>query len=289
MRDFRSVRHTILSAAALLGAVALPARAQSGPGPVAVGISAAAFDWTGGHAEQALGAIVQLAPTPWLVLGANPTLLRVSDPRAGDAQAGFGDLPAYAGLTHQWNAPWQPVLGVAGVVTFPTGDASRGLGRGESLVSAEGALALSPLSVLTVRGGASRLLRVGGERPTGVATTALFGDAVLLAGARSNVSIGYALELRGDAPATYDPARAISATLVHALAGQTALTLSAARTLRGAGPTWSFAIGIGSAFSGLSPVGATSPAARSSGGSMREGPGKLLPVGVPTCGLGGGC
>src|SRR5512146_2123140 len=108
MRDLRSVHHTILSAAALLGTVALPVLAQSGTGPVSVGVTAAAFDWSGGHAEQALGAIVQLSPAPWLVLGANPTLLRVSDPSITDAQAGLGDLPAYLGLTHQWNAPLHP-------------------------------------------------------------------------------------------------------------------------------------------------------------------------------------
>lgn len=287
MRDLRSFRGTILTAA-LLGAAAAPVAAQSGA--VSFGVTAAAFGWSGGHDEQALGAIVQLSPAPWLVLGANPTLLRVTDPGTADARVGFGDLPAFVGATHQWNAPWSPVLGVAGVVSLPTGDSSRGLGRGQSLVSAEGALALSPLSVLTLRGGASRLLRVGGDAPSGVATTALFGDAVLLAGARSNVSVGYALELRGDAPSTYEPARAINATLVHALAGQTAVTISAARTLRGGGPTWSLAIGIGSAFSGLSPVGATSPAARSAGGAMRSGPGGgLVPVGAPTCGLTGGC
>jgi hypothetical protein len=287
MLDHRAAPLAITLAAALLAASTPGALAQSSI--VSYGISAGSFAWADGHREQALGATIQLAPTAWLVAGATPTLLRAAGSDSAAARIGLGDLPVYAGVLHAFGLPWHPTLGVAGVASLPTGDANRGLGRGESLVSAEGALALSPLSLLTVRGGASRLLRVGSAAPSGIATTSVFGDAVLLAGARTNVSVGYALELRGDAPAAYEPARAINAALVRTLAGRTALTVSAGHTLRGAGPQWSLAFGIGTAFAGLSPVGATSPDARSAGGVPRPFDGGLPPIGRTSCSLLGGC
>jgi hypothetical protein len=251
------------------------------------GITAGAFGWQDGHQEQALGATIQLAPAPWLTLGANPTLLRVTASDSSTPRTGFTDLPLFAAVTHTFTLPWSPTLGAAGVVSLPTGDASRGLGRGQSLVSAEGALALSPLSALTLRAGISRLLRVGDSVPHGIPTTAVTGDAVFLTGTRTNVSVGYALELRGDAPPAYEPARTVNVALVHTLVGSTALLMSAGHTLAGAGPRWSLAIGLGTAFAGLSPVGATSPSARSTGG-MTHPEGGVLPVGT-ACRLLLGC
>jgi hypothetical protein len=287
MLNPRTLSLTAAAVTALLAGATPAAVAQSDH--TSYGLTAAAFGWHDGHQEQALGAIVQLAPTPWLTLGAIPTLLRITGADGRPTNSGLTDLPVFAGVVHGFSAPWQPTLGVVGVASLPTGDASQGLGRGQSLVSAEGTLALSPLAMLTIRAGVSRLLRVGDSLPHGIATTALVGDAVLLAGARTNLSVGYALELRGDAAAAYEPARAINATVVRTLFGQTALSLSAGRTLRGAGPTWSLSLGIGTAFAGLSPVGATSPSARSSGGVTRPADGGLLPIGNTSCRLIGGC
>jgi hypothetical protein len=245
---------------------------------VSYGVTAATFSWEGGHDEQALGTIVQLTPKPWLTLGAIPTLLRVSGDQDSNAHTGLTDLPVFAGVVHNFTAPWHPAIGLAGVASLPTGNASQGLGRGESLISAEGTVSVLPLPILAVRAGASRLLRTGDSVPHGISTTTVFGDAVFLATARTNVSLGYALELRGDAPAAYDPARAINATVVHTFLGRTALSFSAGRTLSGVGPQWSFALGLGTAFAGLSPIGATSPSARSTGGVTRPVAGGLLPI-----------
>jgi hypothetical protein len=278
-----------MAALAALVAAAPGALAQAGAGMDSYGITAAAFGWEDGHQEQALGATIQLAPTRWLTLGASPTFLRITGLAGSEPRSGLGDLPLFAGITHTFAAPGHPTLGVAGVASLPTGDASQGLGRGQSLLSAQGVLAISPAAALTLRGGASRLLRVGDSVPHGVPTTALFGDAVLLTGARTNLSVGYALELRGEAPSAYEPARAINAALVRTLFGPVALGVSAGHTLHGAGPKWSFALGIGTVFAGLSPVGATSPAARSTGGVTSPANGGLLPIGGARCRLLGGC
>jgi hypothetical protein len=274
------------AAAALLAVSTSGATAQSSI--ASYGVTAAAFGWQDGHQEQALGAIIQLTPTRWLALGASPTLLRVTGVGGSESRFGITDLPVYAGVVHSFAAPWRPTLGFAGVASLPTGDADKGLGRGKSLVSAQGALALSPLSMITLRAGGSRLLRVGDSAPSGIPTTSLFGDVVLLASAHTNLSVGYGMELRGDAPSTYDPARAINAAMVHSLFGPVVLGLSAGRTLQGAGPRWSFAVGIGTAFAGLSPVGATSPSARGAGG-MTSPSGALPSIGDAPCRLLGGC
>ncbi|HEU4586184.1 MAG TPA: hypothetical protein VFR95_10560 [Gemmatimonadaceae bacterium] len=274
-------------AASLLGSVAASRVAAQSP-IASYGVTAAAFEWRDGHQEQALGAIVQLTPTHWLTLGASPTLLRVTGVDGSESQFGVTDLPVYAGVVHTFAAPWRPTIGVAGVASLPTGDAERGLGRGKSLLSAQGALAVSPFSAVALRAGASRLLRVGDAAPSGAPTTSLFGDVVLLAGARTNLSVGYATELRGDAPSTYEPARAVNAAMVHSLFGPVVLGMSAGKTVQGMGPRWSFAVGIGTAFAGLSPVGATSPSARGAGG-MTNPSGALPTIGGASCRLLGGC
>ena len=287
MLDTRKARIATAAAAALLMTIsASGAEAQSST--VSYGVTAAAFGWQDGHQEQALGAIIQLTPTRWLSLGASPTLLRVIGVDGSESRFGITDLPVYAGVFHSFEAPWRPTLGFAGVASLPTGDADQGLGRGKSLVSAQGVFAISPLSALTLRAGGSRLLRVGDSAPSGMPTTSLFGDAVLLASARTNLSVGYAMELRGEAPATYDPARAINAAMVHSLFGPVVLGVSAGRTIQGMGPRWSFAVGIGTAFAGLSPVGATSPSARGAGG-MTKPSGALPAIGGASCRLLGGC
>ncbi|HEY9515060.1 MAG TPA: hypothetical protein VIQ74_05205 [Gemmatimonadaceae bacterium] len=287
MLNARKLSLAMAAAAALIVAPTPGALAQSGI--ASYGVTAAAFGWQDGHQEQALGAIVQLTPTPWLTLGASPTFLRVTGVDGSDARSGLTDLPVFAGVVHTFTAPWRPTIGVAGVASLPTGNASQGLGRGQSLLSAQGALAISPLGALAIRAGASRLLRVGDSVPNGIPTTSLFGDVVLLASSHTNLSVGYAQELRGDAPPAYEPARAINAALVHTLVGPVVLGLSAGRTVQGPGPRWSFALGIGTAFAGLSPVGATSPSSRSAGGVTRPASGGLPSIGDTTCRLIGGC
>ena len=287
MLDTRMVSLATVALAALTVAVHNDVAAQSGI--ASYGITGATFDFHGGPQEQALGAIVQLTPAPWLVLGAIPTVLRVAGSQEGTARTGLGDLPVYAGVVHGFALPWRPTLGVTGVASLPTGNASEGLGRGQSVMSANGTLAVSPVSMITLRAGASRVLWMGDSLPHGVATTAVFGDAVLLAGSRTNLGVGYAQELRGAAPPAYTPARVIDFTVVHTLAGRASLIMSAGHTLAGFGPSWSFALGFGTAFAGLSPVGATSPSARSGGGLTQPGGAGMLPIGSAACRLDLGC
>ena len=278
-----------LVAGLVLAACATTLRAQSSG--LAVGATAASSTWDDGRREQALATVVQLAPAPWLVLGATPTVLRAQGTDGAAARVGFADLPVFAGITHAIALPLRPTLAVAGVASLPTGDTAQGLGRGTTLVSAEGTLALSPLRALTLRGGGARLVRDGGLLPAGAPRTTLFGDAVVSLGGRANASAGWAAEVDAAHDAPWPPARTVNAALVQAIAGSTSLVVSGARTLRGTGPTWSVAIGIGSAFGGVSPVGASSVRGRAPAGTSPTGGQSLLPIGrsAPGCGLLGGC
>ena len=268
-----------------LGAAFHAAGAQ--PAPLAAGVTAASFSWKDGRREQAVAAVVQASPTPWLALGATPTFLR-AESTDGAARAGLADLPVFAGVTAPLALPMRPQLGVAGVASFPTGDAERGLGRGVALVSAEATLALSPLPALTVRAGGSRLVRDGGLLPDEAPRTAAFGDAVLALGARTNASVGVAGEVDGDGAWRAARARTVNAAIVRAVAGRTMLLVTGSRTLEGVGPAWSLSLGVGTAFGGVSPVGATSVRGRLPAGTTpTSGTGQPLgpAQGGAVCGL----
>ncbi|HSJ63348.1 MAG TPA: hypothetical protein VK922_05495 [Gemmatimonadaceae bacterium] len=260
-------------------AAALAFAAPHAHAQLSSGITAAAFSWEEGHREQALAAVLQVAPTPWLLLGAVPTVLRVQRAPGAQSQFGLADLPVYAAVFHSGRSLARPTIAVTGSASVPTGDQSRGLGRGFSLMSAELALAADPAPGLTIRGGAARLLRVGGDAPRGLSTTTLFGDVVLGSRSLTSLALGGYGELAGEAPAGYETARGLTATLAHTLRGGTTLVLGAGRTVAGSGPNWSFSLGIGTAFGGVSPVGATAPVV--SGGVPRtvgSGPSPLCAI-----------
>lgn len=247
-----------------LAAACNAAGAQSAQ--VSAGVTGASFTWNDGRREQAIATVVQATPAPWLVLGAVPTFLR-ADAGDGAQRAGFGDLPAFAGASHALPLPLRPMLSAAAVASFPTGNVDRGLGRGTTLVSTEGTLSLSPLGWLTVRGGGARLVRDGGLLPAGAARTAAFGDAVLTLGARTNASVGYSGEVGGDSTWRTVRARSVNAAVVRAIAGRTALLVSGSHQLHGVGPSWSVSLGVGTAFGGVSPVGASSVRGRAPTGT----------------------
>lgn len=262
------------------------------PVPISAGVTAASFEWHDGRREHAVATILQAAPRPWLMLGAVPTLLRAEGPGGTDVRGGFADLPVFAGATRGVPLPGRPMLAIAGVATLPTGDAERGLGRGVALVGAEGTVAVSPLRWVTVRAGGARLLRDGGLVPQGAPRSTVFGDLVATLGGRTNVGAGYAAELGDASSAPWEPSRAVNAALVHAVAGRTALLVGAGHSLRGPGPRWSLSVGLGTAFGGVSPLGATSVRGRAPLGPTPTlgAMGPLAPAARrPVCGLLSSC
>lgn len=249
---------------------ALPLGTAAAQATVTGGITSAAFGWEDGRREQALGAVLQVAPARWLVLGAVPTLLRAQSSPAEDARTGFADLPVYAALVHAGSGAARPAVALTGVLSVPTGDRGRGLGRGASVFSGELAFGIDPVPGLTVRAGGARLLRIAGQAPHGIATSTIFGDVVLGSGSLTSLTLGAFDELRGDAPSDYEPARGVSAAIAHTLRSGPTVILGAGRSIAGVGPAWSFSLGIGTAFGGVAPVGATAPLSRGAAGLPRS-------------------
>lgn len=278
-----------LSLGILSGAVLAAAKVAGAQASESYGLTAASFTFEDGHREQGVAAVVQLAPAPWFLLGASPTVVRAEYADGSEPAIGFADLPVYAGLTHAFALPFRPTLGVAATASLPTGDAERGFGRGKAIVGAEGALAISPLPLLTLRAGGARLIEDNGLFPADAPRTSVFGDAVLTIGPRTNASVALASDLP-PAGSQYERTRSASAAIVHALTGRTALLVGAGRRLEGYGPSWSVTIGVGSAFGGVAPIGAASTRARSVGGVRPPADGGSLTPSSgsnPLCGLTG--
>ena len=116
----------------LFAAVLVPcATAQS---RLEAGVSAGAVKLTDQRAEQALSAILEYLPYPWLSLSAIPSLLHISDQVSGRSVSsnGPGDVPVVAAASHAFATPGTPSVGAALMVVLPAGNAACGLGSGQT-------------------------------------------------------------------------------------------------------------------------------------------------------------
>src|SRR5207244_756662 len=126
-----------------LPAVACGGAAQS---RIDAGVSAGVVKLTGQRSEQVVSGVLQYEPSSWLTLYAIPAILHVSDStsRATVSSSGLGDLPVVAAVSRTFATPWSPTLGAALVAVLPTGNASCGLGNGQTAAGMDLGLGLSP-------------------------------------------------------------------------------------------------------------------------------------------------
>src|SRR5213593_3114611 len=124
-------------------AVASSVAAQS---RVDAGVSAGVVQITGHRSEQVVSGVLEYEPSSWLSLYVNPAVLHVSDStsRGTVSSSGLGDLPVVAAVSRTFLTPWSPTLGAALVAVLPTGNASCGLGNGQTAAGMDLGLALSP-------------------------------------------------------------------------------------------------------------------------------------------------
>lgn len=291
---------SLLSPAALAALAAAPALAQGADGltaehdarppHVAYGTTAGAMSWADGHGEEALGGLLQLQPREWLVLSANPGFVRATDSTGLGARSGLADLPLGAGVEHAFaKARWHPSAGVSGIVSLPTGDASAGLGAGRTTLSAEAALGIEPVDGLDLRLGAWHGLSSAAGSGVGQGGSSLSGEASYGVLDRLEATLLYDAELGAGGDSTYAPARIVGGGLAFALAGPLTLTMQGTHAVAGDGPRWALSVGVGTAFAGLSPIGATSPLSRVRG-AFSHGVKHGTASGVGgACHKGGGC
>src|SRR2546427_12843779 len=121
---------------AFLVAVASSVTAQS---RINAGVSAGVVKLTGQRSEQAVSGVLEYEPSSWLSVYVIPAVLHVSDStrRGTVASSGLGDLPVVAAVSRTFPTPWSPTLGAALVAVLPTGDASCGLGNGQTAAGVE--------------------------------------------------------------------------------------------------------------------------------------------------------
>ena len=231
------------------------------PLPFQVGVAAGALSYEGGRQEQALGAVARWLATPWLSLSATPTMVHVKEPStltagAFDGRSGIVDLPLEATIQHAFKASWSPAVALALGVSLPLGDSATGFGAGRAGYSASGGLGFSPSSRVWVYLGAGRSL-------TDVAMQSAFssgsGWGDVSAGVsvtdRIGVSGGVSTDI-GAVDSTVGHSRALNGGVSYVVRGPTTVNVNASRGVSGLAPSWSLAIGFGTAFPYLSRLGA---------------------------------
>src|SRR5258706_9311598 len=168
----RSLR-VILGVAVVLGAPA------AGLAQASYGVTLGAAKLSDTRRERALTAVLQFQ-SGWLTLSALPSYVHVTD--GALSSSGLGDLPLVAGAAHTVAGGWSPTFGAALVATLPTGDATCGLGTGQTSWGVDAGVAVAPSSALRVSASGSHGLSGLG---TPSALSAPPATSLRLAGARA--------------------------------------------------------------------------------------------------------
>lgn len=258
-----------------LGVAAVFGAPAAGVAQAGYGITAGTAKLSDTRTERALTAVLQYQSGGWLTLSALPSFVHVTD--GALSSSGLGDLPLVAGAAHTFAGGWSPTLGAALVATLPTGDAACGLGTGQTSWGVDAGVGVAPTSAL-------RLSASGSHGFSGLGTqsalsapqaTSLRFEAALAVSQRWILSGALGGDV-GHADSTQPLARTVGAGASYAIAGPLALTMDVGHGLNGTSPQWVLSIGIGTAFSGISPVAPTSSLRRlkdSFGGGVSRGGG----------------
>ena len=236
-----------------------PVRSQT-----TAGASGGYVRFSGERSEQALSGIVEFQPSAWLTLYAVPAWLRISDTVSGRSvsSSGLGDLPLFAAAEYTPATAWSPTVAAALSIVLPTGKRSCGLGNGVTTTEVDVGVGVAPGE--------------GRAHVSADASRSLSGVA-----ARSALSAPSATTLRVEAGYDVSPAwtwtasvgldvgaadstpdRVVGLGVRHSIAGPLGVVLDASRGLTSTSPQWVLSLGLGTAYSGPSPVTPTSPLRR---------------------------
>jgi hypothetical protein len=214
----------------------------------ATGVAVGAMHFSSGRSEDAVSAIVQYSPNSWLSFSATPGYGRTTLGRF--SANGLTDLPLSVGASHSIaGLPWSP--SISGSIYTAISFADTGsLGAGRT------ALGLSAsLSAWATR---SLDLAIGASHPfsTGAGNGSLDLEAAYSLG-KVTPNVGFTGEV-GRADSTATLARSVAAGVAIALAGPLTLTVDGSHGLTAGAPSWTFSVGVGTAFAGVSPLSPSS-------------------------------
>jgi len=214
--------------------------------------------------QQGASALFEIKPVSWLTLSANPSVDRVTAPSATGggtvSSTGPTDLPLGIAASHEIpHVPLSPTLGAGLELSLPTGNSSTGLGSGQTGVAGEFGAGISPTDNLSLD------LNVwhpfAGDGINGALDAPRATSIDLEAGYdwtdRLTTSVGYSTDV-GPADSGAVLPQSIAAGFVVAFAKPLALTVNGARGITSGAPRWVVSVGIGTAFSGINPVGPNS-------------------------------
>jgi hypothetical protein len=259
----------------ILGVAAASGVPASAIAQVSYGFTAGTARLSDTRTERAASAVLQFQPSGWLTLSVLPSYVHVSD--SGVSSTGLGDLPLVAGAAHTFGGAASPTVGVALVTTLPTGDAACGLGTGQASWGADAGVSVAATDALRLSVSGSHGFSGLGTQSTLSApqATSLRFEAALAVSSRWILGGSLGGDV-GHADSTQALARTVGAGATYAISGPLALTMDVGHGLTGASPQWVLSIGIGTAFSGISPVAPTSSLRRlkdSFGGGVSRGGG----------------
>ena len=204
----------------------------------------------------AAGGVLEYRVKSWLTLGAAPTLVRSKI--GTQTTSGFGDLPLTVAASKELGTAWGPELAAAALLTLPTGNAACGLGSGVTSVGVDVGAGISPADPLHLSVDASRSLSaVTLSALDAPQSTWLDLDADVDLTPRLTASASFGGDFGGiDTTAA---AREVGAGARYTLGGPLAVSVDVTHRLSGAAPTWGFAVTLGTAHGGLSPLDPSSP------------------------------
>src|SRR5712692_799930 len=265
-----------------LGAGATPAASQDSTGRGAgllTGLAFGAAKVTTVRSERALSGVLAYQPRAWITLSTSPTFVRVTDDTNGTrlTSRGLGDLPLSVAVEQELPGPWSPDFAASLSVTLPTGSTQCGLGSGQTSVGLDLGAGVSPVDPVHLSVGASRgLSGVSSQSAlTAPKATSLSMDASVDLAEGWTASLSFSGDF-GQVDSTQALSRALGFGASHSLGKRLAVTLDGSAGLTAGSPRWALSFGIGTTFSGTSPVGANSPFRRLKGtfvGSVGRGSG----------------
>lgn len=265
---------TLACGFALLVLVNVPAASQALDAGVSVGV----VKLTDARSEQALSGVLEYQVGSFSVY-AMPAALHVSTTTTtskggtvSTSSSGVGDLPVIAAASHTFPTPGAPTLGAALLVVLPTGNASCGLGNGQTAAGVDLGAGLSPgrahLSADVSRSvsGVSSQSTLNAPKATTLRFEAGYDPAP-----RWTWTASLGVDV-GTADSTQALSRVIGVGVSHTLAGALMVTADGSHGLTSGSPKWVLSVGFGTAYGGNSPVAPTTPLRRirttfSTGGS----------------------
>jgi hypothetical protein len=245
---------------------------------VLFGTTAGMLQYASGRTQRGASLILELRPLSWLNFSASPAYARVSDTALGQTtiSSGLTDVPLSIGISHELALPLSPNVGLSLGITLPVGDTAVGLGSGGTSFGISASTGFAPAERAWLGVDVGRPLEGASftSALNGASATWLGIDGSYAIAERLHTSLSFSTDFSADSAGE---SRSLAGGLAFDVAPPLTLTIDASRRLSGVSPDWAVSIGLGTAFSGLSPLGPTSSLRRLENGlpgGVNRGKGK---------------